>query len=155
MFLLICGFIVVYAILEFFYLYLSKSFHAKHIESIQGSPVHISKLAAVSTYVVLAGGVFYLVIYDIFKAERKQEMPNLGFQILKAFVIGAVVYGTYNLTNKSTFTNYTWTVVAIDTIWGITCTILVTLACHSLKLMTFDIKSPPNQFWPSKAPSLV
>jgi uncharacterized membrane protein len=33
-------------------------------------------------------------------------------------MFGLVVYGTYNLTNVATLPGYSWTMVAVDTLWG-------------------------------------
>ena len=73
------------------------------------------------TPVMWAAILFYL-IYVIGLAVVIIE-PSLDYQntrkfLIKAFMFGLVVYGTYNLTNMATIKGWSPNVVFVDMIWG-------------------------------------
>jgi uncharacterized membrane protein len=80
-------------------------FFNKMINEIQGSPMTIDPIAMVLTYLVIVSGIYYFII--------KPREP-----ILKAALLGWLVYFTFELTNKAIIKKWTWESVAIDGIWG-------------------------------------
>ena len=44
------------------------------------------------------------------------EKPNLAASL--GFLVGLIAYGTYEFTNMSTLSNWSWKMVVLDTLWG-------------------------------------
>ncbi|MBP7769469.1 DUF2177 family protein [Candidatus Saccharibacteria bacterium] len=67
-------------------------------------------LAAVAVfYVFYLVAVIFLVIK--FSVDAKGA-ASLGF------LVGLIAYGTYEFTNMSTLSNWSWKMVVLDTLWG-------------------------------------
>jgi uncharacterized membrane protein len=69
-------------------------------------------LAAAVFYLAYTAGVMWFAI-----------MPGVAVgSVLKAagtgVLLGAMAYGTYELTNMATLNNWSWRMVAVDTAWG-------------------------------------
>jgi uncharacterized membrane protein len=91
--------------MDYVYLNLIKSLFDKQIKSVQGSPLKINFLGAAICYIFLIIGINYFII-----KPRKS--------ISDAFLLGLVIYGVYETTNYSLFTNWSIITVIIDTLWG-------------------------------------
>ena len=87
------------------YLKFIKNYFANQIKAVQGSPMKINYLAAIICYIFIIMGFNYFII----KGHRS---------VSDAFLLGLVTYGIYETTNKALFTNWSWTTVIIDTLWG-------------------------------------
>lgn len=87
------------------YLQFIKGYFAEQIKSVQGSPMKINYLSAIICYIFLIIGINYFII-----------KPNKS--IKDAFLLGLVIYGVYETTNKSLLDKWKWTTVFIDTLWG-------------------------------------
>ena len=83
---------------------LSKLFNSQII-SIQGTPIKMNYIAAMLSY------VFIVLSLYIFVISRKGKVSE-------AFLLGFLIYGIYELTTKSLLTNWRWSTVFIDTVWG-------------------------------------
>lgn len=66
-------------------------------------------LAAVLFYIIYLSGVILFVVK--FSGSPKQAA-------LIGFGIGFISYATYELTNMSTLSNWSWKMVILDTLWG-------------------------------------
>ena len=75
---------------------------------------------AIVFYLLYAGGVVGLVILPALKHEW-----NLGHVLMMACLLGAVAYGTYDLTNQATLKDWSTTMTIIDIAWGATLTTIV------------------------------
>jgi len=100
------------ALVAFFFVFfdaivlgLLRSFFDKQLISVQGSPISLDPLAAGLCYLILVTGLYYFVIRE-------------GRPLLHAFLLGLLVYGTYETTNKAIVKKWNWTTVLIDTTWG-------------------------------------
>lgn len=80
----------------------------------------LNYLSAVITYVILIVGLYFLIIRD--------KEP-----VWKAILLGGVIYGTYEYTNKATISNWDWSFTVVDTLWGATCFGLTTFIYYWLK----------------------
>lgn len=96
---------IVFVVLDFLYLNFIKDYFANQIKLVQGSPMKINYLATLICYIFLIFGINYFII-----------KPNRSIQ--DAFLLGLVIYGVYETTNKALLSKWTWTTVIIDTLWG-------------------------------------
>ena len=92
-------------IIDSIYLKIIKKFFANQIQLVQNGPMKIDYLAAIICYIFIITGFNYFII-----------KPNRS--ISDAFLLGLVIYGIYETTNKALLTNWSWTTVIIDTLWG-------------------------------------
>lgn len=83
---------------------LSKLFNSQII-AIQGSPMKMNYIAALMSYVFIVMSLYLFVI------SKKGKLND-------AFLLGFLIYGIYELTTKSLLTNWRWSTVFIDTVWG-------------------------------------
>jgi uncharacterized membrane protein len=100
------------ALVSFFFVFfdaivltLLRSFFDKQVVAVQGSPISLEPVSAVLCYLVLVTGLCYFIV-----------LP--GRPLLDAFLLGILVYATYETTNKALLKKWNWTTVAIDTTWG-------------------------------------
>ena len=84
------------------YLFLIKDLFQKQIIKIQKKPIQINYIAAFLCYVFLTLGIYYFT----------------NKSILKAFLLGIVIYGVYETTTKALLRGWNWNIVIIDTLWG-------------------------------------
>jgi uncharacterized membrane protein len=96
---------IVFVVIDSIYLNLIKDYFGNQIKVIQGSPIKINYLATIICYIFLIFGLNYFII-----------KPNRSIQ--DAFLLGLVIYGVYETTNKALFSKWSWTTVIIDTLWG-------------------------------------
>ena len=104
----IIKFIIIYILLIIFdaiYFMFVKNIFDIQIRSVQGSSIKLNVLAFVLCYIFIAFAIYYFVI-----REKKNA--------LYAFLLGISIYAIYELTNKAILTNWKWTTVLMDTLWG-------------------------------------
>ncbi len=104
------------------YLNLIKGYFGKQIKSVQGEPMKLDVTGALLCYVFLIFGINYFII-------RKRA------SVLDAFLLGLVIYGVFELTNKALFKNWWYTSVFIDTLWGGILFALVTYTTYAIDNM--------------------
>ena len=98
-------FAIIFTLIDSIYLKSMSSFFNKQINAIQKTNIKMDYLAAILCYLTLTIGIYY---YGI-----KQKMSYT-----EIFFLGIFVYGVYEFTNKAILTNWTWSTVALDTLWG-------------------------------------
>lgn len=64
-------------------------------------------------YILMSIGLYKFVIYPSLKWKL-----SLNEIITRSLLLGLVIYGIYNFTNKATIYNYKYYTAIIDTIWG-------------------------------------
>jgi len=96
---------IVFVCLDFVYLNFFKDHFNKQVQDIQVSKININYLAALICYIFLIMGLNYFII----KPKRS---------ISDAFLLGLVIYGTYETTNWAIFNKWSVKSVIIDTLWG-------------------------------------
>jgi uncharacterized membrane protein len=77
----------------------------KNVELIQKSPLEWNMYGALLSYVCVISVLYYFII--------SQHKP-----VLDAFLLGILLYGTFDMTNISIFKQYAWKTALIDTLWG-------------------------------------
>ena len=96
---------IIFVVLDSIYLNLIKDYFVKQINLVQNSPIKIDFLAIVLCYIFLIFGINYFII-----------QPNRSIQ--DAFILGIIIYGVYETTNKALLTKWSWLTVIMDTLWG-------------------------------------
>jgi len=96
---------IIFVVLDSIYLNLIKDYFVKQINLVQGSPIKIDFLAILLCYIFLIFGINYFII-----------QPNRSIQ--DAFILGIIIYGVYETTNKALLTKWSWSTVIMDTLWG-------------------------------------
>lgn len=90
---------------DFVYLSSIQTYFSNVINKIQGSPLKIDLVGAFVCYVLLIFGLNYFIL-----SSRRS--------VFDAFLLGLIIYGVFETTNKSLFSKWDWKTVFIDTLWG-------------------------------------
>lgn len=96
---------IILLILDFFYLQSVSCFFKKQIFKVQNSKMEMDYIGVVLCYLLLCFGLYYFII-----SKKKST--------LDAFLLGFVIYGVFETTNKALLKNWQWSSVLIDTFWG-------------------------------------
>ena len=92
-------------LLDAVYLNLVKGFASNQVQKVQNAPIKINYVGAIICYIFIVAGLNYFII-----------KPNRS--VSDAFLLGIVIYGVYETTNLAIFTNWSWLMVIMDTLWG-------------------------------------
>lgn len=104
---------VIYVVAESAWLYSMNPFYSNEFQKFSKGPLKIqSPLACVLIYPLLLSSFYYFVI----RANELDSSSRNAF--LRGAFFGLAVYGVYNLTNNATLLGYSWTLVAVDMLWG-------------------------------------
>lgn len=96
---------ILFVVLDTIYLNLIKNYFSKQIYLVQGSSIKLNYFAILLCYMFLIFGINYFII-----------QPNRS--ILDAFILGIIIYGVYETTNKALLSKWSWLTVFMDTLWG-------------------------------------
>jgi uncharacterized membrane protein len=94
------------------------------IAGIQGSPLQIRWIPAAIVYLLIAAGVVAFAVVP--------PTESVGEAAGRGALLGLVIYGVYDLTNRATLTNYTLPYALADIAWG-------TFLCGSVAAATYWI----------------
>ena len=90
-------------------IWISQPIHKSIYSNIQKSPIKINITAAVLFYLLAPLGFFIFI----------RPICNYNIEALYyGCIMGFLMYMTYDLTNKTIFTNYNWNYVIYDVTWG-------------------------------------
>lgn len=92
-------------LLDSIYLTASKKHFANQILIVQSKPMSVQMLPVIVTYCILVFGLYYFIIQ-----QHKSVMD--------AALLGFVIYGVYEFTNKSIFDDWTYFTAILDVTWG-------------------------------------
>lgn len=96
---------IIFISLDFLYLNIISDIFNAQIKQVQGSNIKINYYGAGLCYILLIMSLNYFII-----------APRRSYQ--DAFLLGLVIYGVYETTNLTLFTNWSLLTVIIDTLWG-------------------------------------
>lgn len=121
--------------LDGIWLSITSPIYKKDTMRVQKMPMNPNYAAAALAYGFMYVGLVCLALPNIVaNTDKNTSAGELFVQCLRyGGVLGAVIYGVYNCTNKALLTNYSWSVGAMDTVWG---TVMMTLACFFTVLAT-------------------
>jgi uncharacterized membrane protein len=92
-------------LVDIIYLKSISLYFGKQISMIQNSPMILNIPSSLLCYLFLSFGLYYFIIKD-------------NKSLLDAFLLGVVIYGVFEATNKALFTKWKWFTVLLDTVWG-------------------------------------
>lgn len=106
------------------YLYLSNMSKQYNllIKRLTGNPIDFNYIYAITAYLFLILGINYFILDNL-------DKRNI---LLDAFVLGFVIYGTFDFTNLAIFKDYSLKLGIIDTIWGGILFTLITLVMKKI-----------------------
>jgi len=113
---------VIMVLIDYVYLSLVSGFFNKQISLIQNSNIKLNYPATILCYLFLTLGFYYFLI-------------NKKSTYMDAFLLGLVIYGVYETTNKAILKKWKWDSVIIDTIWGGTLFFLVKMIFEKVRLL--------------------
>ena len=102
---LIFTLLVILTVLDIAYLAIFGKFFNKVIVQLQGTKLKMKYIPAILCYLLLIFVLHHFII-------SKNAKP------LEAFILGASIYGIYELTNYATLNNWPLEMVLLDTVWG-------------------------------------
>lgn len=111
--------LIIYLILDILWIYFNIKMYSKNVENIQKSKFKLNTYAAIIAYLIIS-------LYLIFLIYNK-------FSLINCVLISFFLYSIYNLTNLSTFKNYSVKVAIIDTIWGSSVTFITMYIVYNYK----------------------
>ena len=79
--------------------------------------------AAGGFYALYVAGILYFASVPALRAEAP------GLAALNGAILGFLAYGTYEATNMSTLKGWSWSMVIIDTSWGMALTAFTAVVC--------------------------
>lgn len=94
----------------------ASNFHKNSVRSVQGSDMEVNLLPAMLFYILAPLGYLFFV-------DKLAKTPRDAF--MYGSLLGLLMYGTFDLTNKAIFKGYTWAYTLADMAWGTFCMGLV------------------------------
>lgn len=89
---------------------------------------HPKLIVGAILYPLLVGGLTFFVILPALYNQ------SIIYNVLAGSLFGAVVYGSYDLTNYSTVKKWPLSITVIDMVWGITISSTVALLTYLISL---------------------
>ncbi len=74
---------------------------------------NIGIITGIICYLLLTFGIYYFIVSPEINNNTRYDKV-----FIKGLLLGLVVYGIYNTTNKATINNYSTLVTIVDTMWG-------------------------------------
>lgn len=96
---------IIMVLLDSIYLTAFKKHFANQILIVQSKPMSVQMLPVIVTYCILVFGLYYFII-----KQRKS--------VIDASLLGFVIYGVYEFTNKSIIKDWTYFTAVLDVTWG-------------------------------------
>ena len=115
-------FLVVYIVIDMIWIIGASKWHMNTIKSVQKSPGDINFTAA-GLYYLLAPLSYVFIIKPLSKT-KKELVKN-------SIIVGLLMYGTFDLTNKALFKDYPWKYTFADMMWGMTSITTTSLIVNS------------------------
>ena len=113
---------LIMGLIDSIYLRLVSGFFNKQIKLIQGTKIKLDIPATILCYLFLTLGFYYFLI-------------NKKSTYIDAFLLGFVIYGVYETTNKAILKKWRWETVLLDSIWGGTLFFLVKTIYEKVRLL--------------------
>ena len=107
-------------VIDYVYISFISSHYHKVVKKITKDDMSFRYKPALLAYIVMLIGINYFIIKDI-------ELISLKENLLKGFILGLTVYGTFDFTNAALFKDYDYKTILIDITWGILLHLLTVL----------------------------
>lgn len=99
---------ILFALIDQIWLQGASSFHRSTLEGVQKSKLEFTYVAGILWY-LLAGLAYYYFVMS----------SSTPFKT--GFLMGLMMYGSFDLTNKFIFKEYSWKYAISDMVWGSFC----------------------------------
>lgn len=83
--------------------------HSNVVQSVQKSPIQVSLLPAFLFYLLVPLGYIFMI---------KKLATDVRTAFMYGLLLGLLMYGTFDLTNKAIFKDYPWPYTIADMTWG-------------------------------------
>jgi uncharacterized membrane protein len=110
--------VIIVLALDAVWLHANKGPYVAATEAIQKTPMKMHIPSAALSYACIILALYILVIPRILEDQKEGRRPLWVSCILHGGLLGFIIYGVYNFTNKALFTLYPWHIVIRDTLWG-------------------------------------
>lgn len=104
---------------DFIWLYINANMYNKTIKQIQGKKLNINYIGAFLSYICVILSLFlfsFPIVKNEYEKNKKQSLLLLSLRY--GGLLGLFIYGIFNTTNITIFTNYNIKTVILDTLWG-------------------------------------
>ena len=118
-------FIIILLLVDSIWVIGASKIHSHVIQSVQKSPLKVNIIAAILFYFLAALG--YMLIIKKLSTDTKSAF-------LYGMLLGLLMYGTFDLTNKAIFQDYPWTYTIADMTWGTICVGVVSAITYKINL---------------------
>jgi uncharacterized membrane protein len=108
-------------LMDFSWLAANNKYHNRVFAELQGQPLQVRIIPAVLVYMLMIVGVWFFAV---------APASSWADAAARGALIGAVMYGLYDLTNYATLINYPIEYAISDMMWG---TFLCTVVAGSVK----------------------
>tara|TARA_Y100001970_G_scaffold196135_1_gene238485 strand:- start:492 stop:872 length:381 start_codon:yes stop_codon:yes gene_type:complete len=102
--------IIIVLVLDYIYLSTIKNLFLQMILKIQKKPLSVNIFYAILSYLLIIFALNYFILNN--------KNLSLKEKYLNAFILGFVIYGVYEATNASLFSDWSTKVIIIDSLWG-------------------------------------
>lgn len=116
---------IILPFIDYFYLSNVSNHFNTLIQKITKEKMNFNNNKAIIAYIFLILGIYHFIIKDI-------NIDNIKQKLKDAFILGIVIYGTFDFTNGSIFQHYDLQTSIIDTLWGGTLFTIVTYCVFHL-----------------------
>ena len=101
----ICTSAIIMLLLDGVYLSSFKNVFNNVFKNVQGSGINIKYSGVILCYLTLVFAINYFII------SKRESLGN-------AFILGFVIYATYETTNYATLDNWPFFMIILDSLWG-------------------------------------
>lgn len=116
---------ILFPVIDAIYLKIISNHYNNVVKKISGKEIKMNYIKAFFAYIVLIIGINYFII-------SKMNKENINKMLFDSFILGFVIYGTFDFTNGAIFEKYDYKTIIIDTLWGATLHTVITYLTHKI-----------------------
>ena len=139
---------VILLILDITWIGINLSRYQELVRKVQNSDLNLNFTGATISYAIIYLALIGFAIPHSDKAVNNDEGSKLWISFRHGGMLGFCIYGIYDFTNLSIFTNYDPVISIIDTCWGTTLFTLVTYC--SIIFFPVEVRNDPSAFYLAK-----
>jgi len=117
-------FMIILVIIDSIWVLGANKLHSSVVKRVQKSELSVDLIAALMFYLLVPLAYIFLIL-----PLSKNETDAFKYGIL----LGALMYGTFDLTNKAIFKDYPWSYTVADMTWGTLCIGVVSFITYKIK----------------------
>ena len=117
-------FMIILVIIDSIWVLGANKLHSSVVKRVQKSELSVDLIAALMFYLLVPLAYIFLIL-----PLSKNETDAFKYGIL----LGALMYGTFDLTNKAIFKDYPWSYTVADMTWGALCIGVVSFITYKIK----------------------